>query len=60
MHDIAGICNDAGTVMGLMPHPERAFFGYQLPDWTQLSKVPECADGKPIFESMINCILKMN
>ena len=45
--------------MGLMPHPERAFFGYQLPDWTQLSKVPEYADGKPIFESMVNHIVKM-
>jgi phosphoribosylformylglycinamidine synthase subunit PurQ / glutaminase len=22
--DIAGICNDAGNVVGLMPHPERA------------------------------------
>ncbi len=58
-YDIAGICNDTGTVMGLMPHPERAFFGYQLPDWTQLSKVPEYADGKSIFESMISHILKM-
>lgn len=24
MHDIAGICNEAGNVAGLMPHPERA------------------------------------
>jgi phosphoribosylformylglycinamidine synthase len=24
MNDIAGICNDAGNVVGLMPHPERA------------------------------------
>ena len=22
--DIAGVCNDAGNVMGLMPHPEHA------------------------------------
>jgi len=22
--DIAGICNEAGNVMGMMPHPERA------------------------------------
>jgi phosphoribosylformylglycinamidine synthase len=57
-YDIAGICNDTGTVMGLMPHPERAFFGYQLPNWTQLSKTPEYADGKTIFESMINYIMR--
>ncbi|MGH9179454.1 MAG: phosphoribosylformylglycinamidine synthase subunit PurQ, partial [Acidimicrobiales bacterium] len=24
MADIAGICNEAGNVVGLMPHPERA------------------------------------
>jgi phosphoribosylformylglycinamidine synthase len=24
MGDIAGICNEAGNVVGLMPHPERA------------------------------------
>lgn len=57
--DIAGICNRSGTVMGLMPHPERAFFGYQLPDWTQL-RLPTYGDGKLIFESMINYIMKSN
>jgi phosphoribosylformylglycinamidine synthase I len=59
VRDIAGICNRSGTVMGLMPHPERAFFGYQLPDWTQ-HKLPAYGDGKLIFESMINYILKSN
>jgi len=24
MHDVAGICNEGGNVVGLMPHPERA------------------------------------
>jgi phosphoribosylformylglycinamidine synthase subunit PurQ / glutaminase len=24
LHDIAGICNRQGNVMGMMPHPERA------------------------------------
>ena len=23
-HDIAGVCNEGGNVVGLMPHPERA------------------------------------
>jgi phosphoribosylformylglycinamidine synthase len=23
-HDIAGVCNESGNVVGLMPHPERA------------------------------------
>jgi phosphoribosylformylglycinamidine synthase subunit PurQ / glutaminase len=60
VYDIAGICNDSGTVMGLMPHPERAFFGYQQPDWTQLSKIPKYSDGKSIFESMVSYIMSMN
>ena len=52
-YDIAGICNPSGTIFGLMPHPERAFYGWQLPDWTRLERVPEYADGKLIFESVI-------
>jgi len=32
LRDIAAICNRKGNVMGMMPHPERAFFGWQLPD----------------------------
>ena len=52
-YDIAGICDPTGTIFGLMPHPERAFYGWQLPDWTRLENVPEFADGKLIFESVI-------
>lgn len=28
MNDIAGICNEMGNVVGLMPHPERALHGW--------------------------------
>ncbi len=31
--DIAGICNPAGNVVGLMPHPERFVSKYQHPNW---------------------------
>jgi phosphoribosylformylglycinamidine synthase subunit PurQ / glutaminase len=57
-HDIAGICNPQGTVFGLMPHPERAFYGWQLPDWTKTEAVPEYGDGKMVFESMIEYLKK--
>jgi phosphoribosylformylglycinamidine synthase len=30
--DIAGICNPAGTVLGLMPHPENHIYSYQNPN----------------------------
>ena len=39
--DIAGICNDAGNVFGLMPHPEHA-----------VDPLTGSADGLKIFESM--------
>jgi phosphoribosylformylglycinamidine synthase len=29
--DIAGLCNPAGNVLGLMPHPENHIFPYQHP-----------------------------
>ncbi len=57
-HDIAGICNPSGTVFGLMPHPERAFYGCQLPDWTKTGKMKPYGDGKPIFQSMIDYLKK--
>lgn len=57
-HDIAGICNPEGTVLGLMPHPERAFYWWQQPDWTRQKKMSEYGDGKLIFESMIEYLTK--
>ena len=33
--DIAGICNETGTVFGLMPHPEDHVFPEQHPRWTR-------------------------
>lgn len=32
--DIAGVCNQAGTVLGLMPHPERFVTTLQHPRWS--------------------------
>ncbi|HOG79857.1 MAG TPA: phosphoribosylformylglycinamidine synthase subunit PurQ, partial [Anaerolineaceae bacterium] len=31
--DIAGICNPAGNVLGLMPHPEDHIFPTRHPHW---------------------------
>ncbi len=33
--DVAGLTNPTGTVFGLMPHPERADFADQAPDWSR-------------------------
>jgi phosphoribosylformylglycinamidine synthase I len=42
LHDIAGVCNEAGNVFGLMPHPEHAVD----------ELIGGSADGLKIFESM--------
>ncbi|MBS7643058.1 phosphoribosylformylglycinamidine synthase subunit PurQ [Candidatus Bathyarchaeota archaeon] len=57
-HDIAGICNPDGNVFGLMPHPERAYYSWQLPDWTRRKRVSRYWDGRLIFESMVEYLMK--
>jgi len=57
-YDIAGICNSEGTVFGLMPHPERAFYWWQRPDWTRQERMSEFGDGKLIFESLVGYLEK--
>ena len=46
MNAIAGICNAAGNVMGLMPHPERA-------SEPELGSV----DGRLVFESILSALV---
>lgn len=57
-HDIVGICNPEGTIFGLMPHPERSFYWWQQPDWTRQERMPQYSDGKLIFESLIEHLMK--
>ena len=57
-HDIAGICNREGTIFGLMPHPERAMYWWQQPDWTRQKQMTQYGDGKLVFESLIDYLTK--
>ncbi|NWG11596.1 phosphoribosylformylglycinamidine synthase subunit PurQ [Candidatus Bathyarchaeota archaeon] len=57
-HDIAGICNSEGTIFGLMPHPERAFYWWQQPDWTKQMQMPQYGDGKLVLEGVIEYLTK--
>ncbi len=54
--DVAGICSPSGTVFGLMPHPEDAYWGYQMPDWTMKREIPTHGEGAGIFKSMLDYI----
>jgi phosphoribosylformylglycinamidine synthase len=49
---IAGMCNPEGNVLGMMPHPERAFNTWQQSDWNK-------GDGKGIFESIVDYITRV-
>ncbi len=51
--DVAGLTNPEGNVFGLMPHPERAFFRAQLPDWTRGGFASGAADGERFFEPIL-------
>lgn len=55
--NIAGICNYIGNVFGMMPHPERTFYHFQHPDWTQ-AKLSDVGNGRAIFESVLDYICK--
>ncbi len=49
VENIAGICNEGRNVAGLMPHPERAS-----------ESILGCADGRLLFESMIQALQSKN
>jgi phosphoribosylformylglycinamidine synthase I len=50
---IAGVSDETGQVLGLMPHPERFIFGRQGPDWTRAESAPEWGDGLRLFKNAV-------
>jgi len=48
MGHIAGVCNKTGTILGLMPHPERFLHRTNHPRWTR-ENLPEEGDGMHFF-----------
>ena len=59
LEDIAGITDESGRLLGLMPHPERAMFFTQLPNWPlkkeQLKRagkrIPKEGPGLQVFKN---------
>jgi phosphoribosylformylglycinamidine synthase subunit PurQ / glutaminase len=49
---IAGVCNLAGNVLGLMPHPEDAILPHQHPRWTR-EPVRAEGDGLALFRNAV-------
>lgn len=50
VENIAGICDDTGRILGLMPHPERHFDSTHHPRWQQ-KKNSRVGDGFFIFNN---------
>ncbi|MGB6500024.1 MAG: phosphoribosylformylglycinamidine synthase I [Thermoplasmata archaeon] len=51
--DIAGLTNPEGNVFGLMPHPERAFFREQAPDWSRSGGPGGFGDGRRFLAAVL-------
>ncbi|MHB8969467.1 MAG: phosphoribosylformylglycinamidine synthase I [Pirellulaceae bacterium] len=50
--NVAGICDDTGRVLGLMPHPERYIDPTQHPRWTR-GEARDPGDGLAIFRNAV-------
>jgi len=61
INDIAGIIDETGRILGLMPHPERGMFFNQLPNWQlekeklnrEKKKLPTAGPGLQIFKNAV-------
>jgi len=50
---IAGLCNEAGNVVGLMPHPERHVSFHQHPEWTRRARSKNDPVGLQFFKAAV-------
>jgi phosphoribosylformylglycinamidine synthase subunit PurQ / glutaminase len=51
--NVAGLTNPAGNVFGLMPHPERAYFRAQTPDWSRRGSPRGFGDGHRFLAEVV-------
>lgn len=49
---IAGLTDVTGRVLGLMPHPDRAYLPHHMPGWTS-DGLSAKGDGMAVFEAMV-------
>jgi len=54
-NNIAGVCNPDGTILGMMPHPERFITKHQHPRWTR-EDISDEGDGLLIFKNTVNYV----
>jgi len=52
--NVAGVCDETGHVLGLMPHPERFVHRTHHPRWTR-EELSDVGDGMAIFANAVRC-----
>ena len=57
LEDIAGICDESGRILGLMPHPERHITALQHPRWSNSRN--KTGDGLIIFKNGVEYARKI-
>ncbi len=54
---IAGLTDSTGRVLGMMPHPDRAYLPTHMPDWRERQRaggsLPEDGDGMVVFRELV-------
>ncbi len=58
VENIAGICDETGRILGLMPHPERHFSAIQHPQRKNIQAGSHPGDGYAIFKNGVEYALK--
>lgn len=55
--DLAGLCDESGRILGLMPHPERHVRPQQHPCWTSRERAADApGDGLHLFEQAVRTL----
>ncbi len=53
LHEIMGVCDPTGRILGLMPHPECFVRTEQHPNWRRDKITPQ---GLPLFQNIVNYV----
>lgn len=56
MGDVAGVCDETGRVLGLMPHPERFIDATQHPSWNGRLDPAAAGAGLTIFANAVKAV----
>ena len=56
MGNVAGVCDETGRILGLMPHPERFLVATQHPSWNGRLDGDAFGAGLAIFASAVKAV----